>query len=305
MTDIQKLNVNNTTYDISTTWDKVTGKPTTFPPVSHTHSYLPTIQVAQEQESNDDWIKSHALSTLRGHVYNTHGLEWQYLFGISSSKTYGSILRTSYGKGTPRLQVMGLNGGTWSNWREVSYDGHTHTFTSLTSKPTTLSGYGITDNVAYRQTWNNFIHAGNEFTFASPAQKGSIYINYRTSSGDRDGAITDYHFNNGAGLYANICAAKYIINGGTSSQFLKGDGSLDSNTYLNTTNYNSYAPTLTGTGASGTWGISISGNASSASKLATARKIWGQSFDGTSDVNGNAHITGDLIVDGEVSALVA
>jgi hypothetical protein len=31
--------------------------------------------------------------------------------------------------------------------------------------------------------------------------------------------------------------------------------------FLNSSNYNSYAPTLTGTGASGTWGISISGSA--------------------------------------------
>jgi hypothetical protein len=31
--------------------------------------------------------------------------------------------------------------------------------------------------------------------------------------------------------------------------------------YLNSNNYNSYAPTLTGTGASGTWGISVTGNA--------------------------------------------
>ena len=56
---------------------------------------------------------------------------------------------------------------------------------------------------------------------------------------------------------------------------------------LHSGNYNSYAPTLTGTGASGTWGISISGNAASATKLATARKIWGQSFDGTSNINGD------------------
>ena len=109
---------------------------------------------------------------------------------------------------------------------------HTHTFASLTSKPTTIAGYGITDNVAYRETWNNFIHNTNEFTFASPAQKGSIYINYRTSSGTKDGAITDYCFSNGAGLYANLRAAKYIINGGTSAQFLKADGSLDSTAYL-------------------------------------------------------------------------
>ena len=41
MADIQKLKVNNTTYDISVPWGKVTGKPSTFPPESHTHSYLP------------------------------------------------------------------------------------------------------------------------------------------------------------------------------------------------------------------------------------------------------------------------
>jgi hypothetical protein len=34
--------------------------------------------------------------------------------------------------------------------------------------------------------------------------------------------------------------------------------------YLNSSNYNSYSPTLTGTGASGTWGINITGNAATA-----------------------------------------
>ena len=48
-----------------------------------------------------------------------------------------------------------------------------------------------------------------------------------------------------------------------------------------------------------------SDNVASATKLETARTIWGKPFDGTSDVNGDAHITGDLVVDGEVSALVA
>jgi hypothetical protein len=39
---------------------------------------------------------------------------------------------------------------------------------------------------------------------------------------------------------------------------------------LNASNYNSYSPTLTGTGASGTWGISITGSAASASNATTA-----------------------------------
>ena len=38
--------------------------------------------------------------------------------------------------------------------------------------------------------------------------------------------------------------------------------------------------------AEGTWGINISGNAASATKLQTSRKIWGQAFDGSADVNG-------------------
>ena len=44
-------------------------------------------------------------------------------------------------------------------------------------------------------------------------------------------------------------------------------------------------PTPTGTGASGTWGIAISGNAATATKLATARTIGGVSFDGSAAIN--------------------
>lgn len=46
-------------------------------------------------------------------------------------------------------------------------------------------------------------------------------------------------------------------------------------------------PLKSGSGASGNWGINITGNAASSSKLQTARTIWGQSFDGTNNVSGN------------------
>lgn len=44
------------------------------------------------------------------------------------------------------------------------------------------------------------------------------------------------------------------------------------------------APTTTGTGATGTWGIGITGNAATATKLATARTINGVSFDGSANI---------------------
>ena len=59
----------------------------------------------------------------------------------------------------------------------------------------------------------------------------------------------------------NAYASSFIKSGGTSSQFLKADGSVDSNSYLTTT-----------------------GNAASATKLQTARYIFGLSFDGTQDI---------------------
>ena len=58
-------------------------------------------------------------------------------------------------------------------------------------------------------------------------------------------------------------------------------------TILDSSNFTSYSPTLSGGGAIGTWGISITGNAStatSASKLTTVRNIGKASFDGTDDI---------------------
>lgn len=59
-----------------------------------------------------------------------------------------------------------------------------------------------------------------------------------------------------------------------------GTTTANSNVVLHSGNYNSYAPTLTGTGASGTWGINISGTAGTATNVS-----------GTESTNNtNAHV---------------
>lgn len=55
-------------------------------------------------------------------------------------------------------------------------------------------------------------------------------------------------------------------------------------TVLDSGNYTSYTVTKTGSGASGTWGISVTGNAATATKLATARSINGTNFDGSGNI---------------------
>ncbi len=63
------------------------------------------------------------------------------------------------------------------------------------------------DYYARLQNPNNLIHAGNEFTFAAPGHATNIYFNYRTSSGAKDGNITEYEFGDGKGGYAPIRAS--------------------------------------------------------------------------------------------------
>lgn len=62
---------------------------------------------------------------------------------------------------------------------------------------------------------------------------------------------------------------------------------------LDSRNYNTYVPTKTGAGASGTWGISVSGNAATATKLAAAR---------TFSLKGKA--TGSGTFDGSANATI-
>ena len=80
-------------------------------------------------------------------------------------------------------------------------------------------------------------------------------------------------------------------------------------TVLHSNNYNSYSPTLTGTGASGSWGISVTGNAATATTLSVARTIGGVSFNGSANIDlpgvntiGNQSIAGTNVT-GNASAL--
>ena len=90
-------------------------------------------------------------------------------------------------------------------------------------------------------------------------------------------AMGDYTLgasNNGI-IYAYIGCNSY---NGLNLRISKSSLSWGDNPILHAGNYNSYAPTLTGTGASGTWGISITGNAATVggfSVTSANSKPWG------------------------------
>lgn len=168
-------------------------------------------------------------------------------------------------------------------------------FADLLSKPTTLSGYGISDALASAtaaSTYQTILVSGTSIKTVngnSVLGSGNIQIdggvtsfNTRTgavtlSSGDVTTALgyTPYNSSNPSGYTSNTGTVTSVSGTGTVSGLtLTGSvttsGSLTLGGTLSLTSGNvttalGYTPPQpTGTGASGTWGISISGNAATA-----------------------------------------
>lgn len=80
-----------------------------------------------------------------------------------------------------------------------------------------------------------------------------------------------------------------------------GVGFIDYNTILHSGNYSDYALPLSGGTVNGSITATsfignLTGNADSATKLATPRTIWGQSFDGTGDITGPLHLGNNISI---------
>lgn len=85
-------------------------------------------------------------------------------------------------------------------------------------------------------------YANNEWRFLPTDYKTSsgtalnVLFNYKSVTGENlTVPISKYIFYNGAGVTCSVEALKFIVSGGKSSQFLKGDGSLDSKQYFHGT----------------------------------------------------------------------
>lgn len=161
------------------------------------------------------------------------------------------------------------------------------TLAQIANDAPTKSGTGATG------TWGiNVTGSASSATTATTAANvqgtadGSVQINQSGSSNAWYGRILSRNsgsdrsaflgtFSSVAGVFAhnnalNAWADLYVntIDGTSASGGnvrLPGTTFIQNSQALHAGNFNSYAPTLTGTGASGTWGISISGNAATSS----------------------------------------
>jgi hypothetical protein len=163
-----------------------------------------------------------------------------------------------------------------------------------------VSGQTITINgvsTTWQNTWRGITDSySGTSTGTSLSQKGAnslynaLHNGYASSAGNAD-TVDGYHVNgSNVAPYGHIPSIENdgVMEVGKYIDFHNDNsGKYDFSTRLQTTdNYGNsvYLPSHNGTLAL------ISDNVASATKLATARSIWGQSFDGTGNVNGTIYI---------------
>jgi len=141
--------------------------------------------------------------------------------------------------------------------------GWTYRFmTSVAGTPTTR--FSFTDQGAFTAVGGIAGTTGSFSGVITSTATGATVLNMAGQS-DSFG----YNATAGQGTYIKGTASTYIYGGG---KFYDG---TTVQTLLHSGNYNSYAPTLTGGGASGTWGINVTGNAATATTASNSTNLGG------------------------------
>lgn len=269
-------------------------------------------------------------TSCRGTILYSNGIAFADPYNGNSNNDSGWIrhLETTNNSGTLEIAVGddAANEQIHFRWYNTNSSAETiaHDITvpratgtlALTSQiPTTLPANGGNSDTV------DGYHANGLLTALSNSDKGisitvggttksvsNISVNYASSAGNAD-TVDGYHVNgSNVATYGHIPSIENdgVMEVGKYIDFHNDNsGKYDFSTRLLTTDNHGNSVCLPS--HNGTLAL-ISDNVASATKLATARTIWGQSFDGTGNVNGTIYINnsdsrnGAIILNNNVNA---
>lgn len=251
-------------------------------------------------------------TSCRGTILYSNGIAFADPYNGNSNNDSGWIrhLETSANSGTLEIAVGDDASNEQIHFRWYNTNSSAETIAHDITVPRATGTLALTSQIPTSLPANggnadklDGIHANGLLTALSNSDKGisitvggttksvaNISVNYASSAGNAD-TVDGYHVNG-----SNVAPYGHIPS-------IENDGVMEVGKYIDFHNDNSgkhdFSTRLQTTGnygnsvnlpsASGTLALT-SDNVASASKLATARSIWGQSFDGTGNVNGTIYI---------------
>ena len=250
--------------------------------VGHNHTY--DVNNAWLRDANDD-ANVKLYGNTRQMVFRTDGTT-EFASGVGP---YAFAWMYGGDGASERRMLLTSAGRLWTNthgWMDEAFAPLSHVHSYLPLSGGTLTGRLITTASAESDSYSGAIRVSP----SSTQQWGGISFpdtNAGTSSANnywffgRGSAISDRTFTVHIPDYSDYSSTGAIPSWGVYKTganslfrvFSNGSVTVGGNTVLNAGNYNSYSPTLTGTGASGTWGISITGNAATATSASSAANV--------------------------------
>ena len=192
--------------------------------------------------------------------------------GYITSSFSGFMLRSTTGISNPnslftssayRLEPN-ANNPTDTYYAVLTYGNESNVVGQFATHFQTGQSYARAYNSSW-SSWRALLDSANYSSYALPLSGGTL-SGTTYFSGANGGLQANY--SGGVSFYGNeinagalgVTGALYLGVRGTSEVYIKGG-----NVAIHAGNYNSYAPSLTGANATGTWAINITGNAASAS----------------------------------------
>lgn len=268
----------------SYTWNEISSKPSTFAPSSHTHNYASTVKVGSTSYNvSGNTISLPAYPTVPSALKNPNALTIS-LNGTSQGAYDGSAAKS--------FNITAASVGAAASSHSHNYlplSGGTLTGNVTFSTDSTLAWSRNTDNfsIGFKNTGNS---DADSYGWMKMADNGNEYFKWLQVSGS---TTTELMSLKSDGL--RFKGTKVSLEGHTHSQYLT---SYTNNYLTGVSGSGNGTVTFTRNGLGNlTWNASHShsyagsssagGAATSATKLQTARTIWGQSFNGTANVGGN------------------
>lgn len=286
------ITTNSNSLQGNLTWGEITGKPA-FKTIATSGSYNDlsnkptigngTVTITQGGTSKGTFTLNQTGNTT---IALTDNNTWRGIQNnLTSTSTtdslsaaQGKVLNDKFASYVPTSRTVNgkaLSANISLNASDVgaSASGHTHNYAGSSS----AGGAALSSNAV------NNIFGGSRQTSGNIDFTNSAYVNkvtyilatstMTTGKPPTDGHILSFGWDTSAGWGAQMS----LGNSSGNHLYIRGAASKDNKTtyedwktILDSSNYNIYTPTKTGGGASGTWGISITGNAATATKLGTS-----------------------------------